>query len=47
MISHGTVGAVNGLTTRWAAALHRTSRLVLNAGWVTGSDPFEEATWDG
>ncbi|CAM5685733.1 serpin family protein [Streptomyces hirsutus] len=27
-------------------ALHRTSRLVLNAGWVTNPDPFEEASWD-
>ncbi|WP_457473279.1 serpin family protein [Streptomyces sp. TE4109] len=27
-------------------ALHRTSRLVLNAGWVTDPDTFEEASWD-
>ncbi|MFF1492211.1 hypothetical protein [Streptomyces sp. NPDC058304] len=31
-----TVRAVNRLTTRWAGflAVHRTSRLVLAAGWV-------------
>ncbi|MFD6327521.1 serpin family protein [Streptomyces sp. NPDC058442] len=27
-------------------ALHRTSRLVLNAGWVVTPDTFEEASWD-
>ncbi|MFB7241884.1 proteinase inhibitor I4 serpin [Streptomyces populi] len=27
-------------------ALHRTSRLVLNAGWVTDPDPFDESFWD-
>ncbi|MEU5771508.1 serpin family protein [Streptomyces asoensis] len=27
-------------------ALHRTSRLVLNAGWVTDPDPFEESSAD-
>ncbi|MFI8860397.1 serpin family protein [Streptomyces prasinus] len=27
-------------------ALHRTSRLVLNAGWVTNPDTLEEASWD-
>jgi hypothetical protein len=27
-------------------ALHRTSRLVLNAGWVTDPDTFEEPTWN-
>ncbi|MFE2727288.1 serpin family protein [Kitasatospora sp. NPDC059327] len=27
-------------------ALHRTSRLVLNAGWVTAPETFEESTWD-
>ncbi|MFF5158494.1 serpin family protein [Streptomyces sp. NPDC000348] len=27
-------------------ALHRSSRLVLNAGWVTNPDAFEEASWD-
>ncbi|WP_367574580.1 serpin family protein [Streptomyces griseoaurantiacus] len=27
-------------------ALHRTSRLVLNAGWGTAPDLFEETSWD-
>ncbi|WP_405787503.1 proteinase inhibitor I4 serpin [Streptomyces sp. NBC_00029] len=27
-------------------ALHRTSRLVLNAGWVTDPDPFRETSYD-
>ncbi|MFJ3963544.1 serpin family protein [Streptomyces sp. NPDC090036] len=27
-------------------ALHRTSRLVLNAGWVTDPDPFQETSYD-
>jgi hypothetical protein len=27
-------------------AVHRTSRLVLNAGWVTEPDAFEESSWD-
>ncbi|MGW3076248.1 MULTISPECIES: serpin family protein [unclassified Kitasatospora] len=27
-------------------AVHRTSRLVLNAGWVTEPDAFEESAWE-
>lgn len=27
-------------------AVHRTSRLVLNAGWVTEPDAFEESSWE-
>ncbi|MFE7527301.1 hypothetical protein ACFU7Y_16490 [Kitasatospora sp. NPDC057542] len=27
-------------------AVHRTSRLVLNAGWITEPDAFEESSWE-
>lgn len=27
-------------------AVHRTSRLVLNAGWITEPDTFEEPSWE-